>query len=319
MLPEQRAAAAGHGHRLPAHDEAARQVEARAGHAVHELQQRRRLERREREQQQERGHELRPDEEGQPHEREPRRAQLHDRRDEVDRAEERRRDEEDHADEPERLARGGDVGERRVGRPARARGAARREEARDHHHAARRVGPVARQVQPRERHVRRADLQRHQVVAEAAHGERHHPQEDHDGAVHRAELVVELGQHDAARRARVAEQAADERDGLARVGELPAHQHHQEEADQQEHHRRDGVLDADDLVVGREEVAPPEGKRTRAGRARLVAQYRGLESVGTPIIHYRTGSGGSGVWGSRVLGFGGSRLLRFPAEEPENP
>ena len=91
--------------------------------------------------------------------------------------------------------------ERRIRRPARLRGAARQEEAREHHHAADEVHPVAHHVELGERHVGRADLQRHHEVAEAADGERHDAEEHHDGAVHRAELVVELGQHDAARRA----------------------------------------------------------------------------------------------------------------------
>ena len=67
VLPEQRVAAAGDRERLPADDEPARQEEAGAGEAIHPLQHRRRLERRKREQQQERGDELRPDEERQPH------------------------------------------------------------------------------------------------------------------------------------------------------------------------------------------------------------------------------------------------------------
>ena len=37
-------------------------------------------------------------------------------------------------------------------------------------------------------------------VAEAADRQRHDAEEHHDRAVHRAELVVELGQHDAAGR-----------------------------------------------------------------------------------------------------------------------
>ncbi len=77
--------------------------------------------------------------------------------------------------------------------------------------AADEVHPVARHVELGERHVGRANLQRHHEVAEAADGERHDAEEHHDGAVHRAELVVELGQHDAAGRLRLAEQAADQR------------------------------------------------------------------------------------------------------------
>ena len=74
------------------------------------------------------------------------------------------------------------------------------EEACQHDDAAQEIHPVAHHVELGERHVGRANLQRHHEVAEAADGQRHDAEEHHDGAVHRAQLVVELGQHDAARR-----------------------------------------------------------------------------------------------------------------------
>ena len=150
------------------------------------------------------------------------------------------------------------------------RGAAGDEEAAEHRHAAEEEAPVAHHVDLRERHVGRADLERDHEVAEAADGERHDAEEDHDGAVHRAELVVELGQHRAARHARLAEELADERQRGARVGELPAHQHHQREAEEQEQQAGDGVLDADDLVVGREDVLAPEAELLVMGVVRDV-------------------------------------------------
>ena len=52
-------------------------------------------------------------------------------------------------------------------------GAARDEEAGQHDHAAEHIGLVARHVDAREGHVRRADLQRHDVVAERREGQRH--------------------------------------------------------------------------------------------------------------------------------------------------
>ena len=70
---------------LAADHEAGRQEEAGAGHAVHQLQDAGGLQRREGQQQQERGHELRPDEERQPHPGQARRPQLDDGGDEVDR------------------------------------------------------------------------------------------------------------------------------------------------------------------------------------------------------------------------------------------
>ena len=45
---------------------------------------------------------------------------------------------------------------------------------------------------------------------------------------------------------------------LARVGDLPAHDHHQAEAEQEEAQRRDAILNADDLVVRGEDIRAPE-------------------------------------------------------------
>ena len=67
VLPQQRAAAAAHQDGCPATGKAGRQEKADASQAVHQLHDGGGLERREREQEQERGHELRPDEERQPH------------------------------------------------------------------------------------------------------------------------------------------------------------------------------------------------------------------------------------------------------------
>ena len=99
----------------------------------------RRLERRKGQQQQEGGDELRPDEEGQPHPRHPRRAELNDRGDEVHRTQERGGDIEDHPDHPKGLpveegmvhrAKVGDAGERRIRGPAGLGRATRHEKAR---------------------------------------------------------------------------------------------------------------------------------------------------------------------------------------------
>ena len=257
---------------------------------VHDLQHRRRFERREREQQQERGHELRPHEEREPQPGHPGCPQLDDRRDEVDRPEQRRGDQEDHPEQPPGLPGRRDGGERHVGGPARVGRAAGDEEARQHDHAADEEHPVARHVEPGERHVGGADLQRDHVVAEAADRERHDAEEDHDRAVHRAELVVELRQHDAARRVRHAQQVADERDRLARIGQLPPHQHHQAETEEQEQQRRDRVLDPDDFVVDREDgtYARTEGR----ARARVACGRgpHGGPSTGDPTVKPSAGA-----------------------------
>ncbi len=62
------------------------------------------------------------------------------------------------------------------------------------------VEPVGERAGARQRHVAGANHPRHQQRAEGARRQRHHGQEDHHRAVHRHQLVVELGQHDAAGR-----------------------------------------------------------------------------------------------------------------------
>ena len=75
--------------------------------------------------------------------------------------------------------------------------------------------------------------------------------------MHRAELVVSLGEHDAAGRAALAENLED-RPRLAGRGELQSHQQHQAEAEEQEAERRHPVLDADPFVIGGEDVFADE-------------------------------------------------------------
>ncbi len=86
---------------------------------------------------------------------------------------------------------GNDGGQRRIGGPARLRRAAGNEEADQHDEAAHHVSLVAGHVDARKRHVRRADLQRHDKIAERGEGQRHDAQKHHDGAVHRAEGIVQ--------------------------------------------------------------------------------------------------------------------------------
>ncbi len=81
--------------------------------------------------------------------------------------------------------------QRCVGEPAEVGSAVRGQEAGDDHRAAEGVHPVRERVQPREGDVRRADLQRDDVVREAER-ERRREQEHHHGAVDGEELVVLL-------------------------------------------------------------------------------------------------------------------------------
>ena len=169
VLPQQRAAAAADVGEVPADRQAGRQEEAGVRHLVHQLHDGRGLQRRKGQQQQEGRDELRPDEERQAHPGHARRAQLDDRGDEVDRAQQRRGDQEHHADDPEGLPVGRNRRRQRgIGGPARLRRAAGDEEAGEHDQPADHVGLVARHVDAREGHVRRADLQRHDVIAERA-------------------------------------------------------------------------------------------------------------------------------------------------------
>jgi hypothetical protein len=92
--------------------------------------------------------------------------------------------------------------------------------------------PVAHRVQAWERHVARADHERHEVVSEADQG-RHHDEEDHRRAVHREELVERL--------------RSDER--VVRDRELQADDERLGPADGKEEERGEEIEDADPLVV----------------------------------------------------------------------
>ena len=195
MLPEKWAATATVMQRHAVDDQPARHEKACPGHAVHQLHHNRGFERRKGKEQEERRHELRPDEERQPHPSHPFGAELDDGRDEIDRAQKRRGNEQNKTNEPERLAVEnrivgralvGDDRERRVGGPSAFRGAARNEEADQHDEATEEKRLVARHVDFRKGHIRRADLERHDEIPEGGERDRHDAEEDHDRAVHRA-------------------------------------------------------------------------------------------------------------------------------------
>ena len=152
-------------------------------------------------------------------------------------------------------------GQRRIGGPARLRRAAGNEEAHQHHHAAEEISLIAGHVDARKRHVRRANHQRHDVIAKRGERQRHDAQKHHDRPVHRAEGIVKVGRNRAAwppAGRGLFQQRPEERHRLARMRNLPAHHQHQEKSEQQETQRGEAVLDADDLVIGRKNVAAPE-------------------------------------------------------------
>ncbi len=116
--------------------------------------------------------------------------------------------------------------------------------------------------------VRRSDLQRGHEIAESAEGQRHNGQEDHDCSVHGAEGVIEVRHDDTNVAVRVlpdhviAEQAMEKipnnGDRVARISNLPAHDHHQAETEKEKHQRGNAVLDADDLVIGGKDILLPK-------------------------------------------------------------
>ena len=124
-----------------------------------------------------------------------------------------------------------DAGVGGVGEPA-AVGAAAEEPRRVQEDAADEEHPEAQRVEAREGDVAGADLQRDQVVHEGrAH--RHDHQEDHRDAVHREDLVVEVGRQQL----------------LLGRGQLRPDDQRLDAADDQEEQRRGAVHDPDLLVV----------------------------------------------------------------------
>ena len=130
--------------------------------------------------------------------------------------------------------------ERRVGRPALGGGSAEDVAAEDQQPAERQE-PEAEGVDPREGHVRRAELERHDVVREARQG-RDDEQEQHDRPVHRERLVERV--------------LVDELE--ARHGQLAADHEGEEPGGEEEEEAVDDVEDPDLLVVdGRQPVEHP--------------------------------------------------------------
>ena len=128
--------------------------------------------------------------------------------------------------------------------------------------------PVAEHVQRGEGHVVGPDHQRDQEVAEGSGEDRNHDEEDHHGGVHREEHRVEFGRNLSALAGKV---AAEDRHVLPRPGQLPADA--QCQCSTQQHHQQRGEqeLDADHLVIGREDVLLDEGQ--------FVVVVRGIQGV----------------------------------------
>ncbi len=182
---------------LAAHREHLRHEEARADDAVEQHHDGCDEQRREREQAQDRRDEDAPDRQRHPHQRHAAAARLQHGRDVVQAAHRERDDEHDERQQHQKDAAvdtGRAVGNRLwwIQRPAGARRSARDEKARHQNDDGQQVDPVAQHVHEREHHVARAELQRNQVIAEAAEEQRRQQIDDHDHAVHGDVLVVPL-------------------------------------------------------------------------------------------------------------------------------
>ena len=157
-------------------------------------------------------------------------------RDHVDAAEDRAETSDGQAQDPQVTAgtrRMNRVGQRAIGGPAEVCGTARGDEAGHRDHRAEQEQPEAQRVQPRERDVGSADLQRKHQVGEPEH-DRGGVEQQHHRAVHGEQLVELLvGQ----------ELQAGQR-------ELGAHEQRQQPADEEEDEAGDAVHDADQLVIG---------------------------------------------------------------------
>ena len=208
-----------------------------------------------------RGDEDGPGEDRHPEHRHAGRAHADDRGDEVDAAEDGAQTGEREADDPQVAAEAGRVDgvrQRGVGEPAEVGGAARGEEARQHGEPAEQEQPEGEGVQPRERDVGGADLQRHDVVGEAEQ-DRRGVQQQHDRAVHGEQLVVLLVRQEL----------------LPRRRQLGAHQQRHQPACHEEGERRDQIEDRDVLRVRRPQHLEEHGalgrhpRRVRARRDRL--------------------------------------------------
>ena len=206
---------------------------------------------RQRQQQQEHGHQDRPHEQRHLVQGHARRAHVEDGGDEIDRAQDRRgagemqrQDREIHR--RSRMARGR---QRRIDGPARADAIGARlaldEGGNQQQREGGRQQPERNVVHARERHIRRADHQRHKPVPKTADHRRHHHEEDHDQAVRRDEHIIGVGFVE---------------DLHAGIHQLDAdHDRHRstnDAGDDREHQ----VHRADVLVVGRIDEAPPAGR-----------------------------------------------------------
>ena len=193
--------------------------------------------------QQERGHQPAPDEERQLHHRHARRAQVENRHDDIDRGHQRRGAKQEDGEDREIDARAALHRERRIHGPAGIDRAVAdadqlQDERQDEDDCRRRQQPEAPIVKPRQRHVRRADHQRNEIIGKARR-HRHQRAEHHDEAMQRDDLIVDF------RRQQM----------IGRMDKLAADQFGEEAAEQKHRQPEQHVKDADVLMIGRRQPA----------------------------------------------------------------
>jgi hypothetical protein len=129
-------------------------------------------------------------------------------------------------------------------------------EARQHQDAGGDRQPEREHVHHRECHVACSDLKGDQEVSEQADHHRHDGEEDHEGRVHGEEAVIELRLNHPLRGNRVREYSPKQIPGklLPRESKLPAEQQCQPPSYQQEEEGAEHELNADDLVIDREDI-----------------------------------------------------------------
>ena len=217
-----------------------------------------------REEHEERRREDAPREHGHPHHRHARCAHPQDRHDEVDRAQDRGGAYEHEAHDPQVLSRPELFRQRRVAGPPGCGRSAVGEESRQDRQAAGGEQPEGQGVDPGERHVEGADLQRHEEVPEPREQREDH-EEDHQRPVQREELVVGVRGEDL----------------RPRPGELGPHQQREDPCHGEEREAVDQVEQSDLLVIGRGQPVeePAAFGLRREGRGRCLFHRHVVSSM----------------------------------------
>ncbi len=225
-------------------------------------------ENRQRQDQQERRDENRPGEQRHPVQGHARRAHVEDRGDEVDGAEDRRGagEMDRQNEEVHRRTRMAQLRERRIKHPAAAETLHARRAFHEHRDGRQREGggqqPEGDVVHAREGHVRRADHQRDEPIAETADEGRHDDEEDHRQAMHRDEHVIEvlgvIRRH--VRRCTVKEPREQGEHLKSRFLQFGAHRDGECRAEDAGADRKDNIKRADVFMIGRIQVTPPSGR-----------------------------------------------------------